>query len=529
MSNYTNIENSVTETNINETKTTERPNDRFLKDFYNESVSKGGESESIPTKHERKNITYFIHKLLNKRDNSYKSKIAHFKNQTNSAEPKRTGKEFQIKVNKNLSRDSNINEIVENISRLQQKELDNSQYRKRLSESKGIYSGLRIKKDTYVVQKEHHNRTEEGPRQFHNQIREKILTNDDNVALENQRTSLNIHSLMDKNLFQTLKSSLLENEEFKNKTAGGKNTFETLNKEIMLDVDKEAVGGITTHDKNIDNNQTMDNDKTNYDKNNTSKTMLYNMTNNCMTKLDNETDCNPTTLNSNWDKTNGKMNEDGNTGKIYNPGKQTTLTDIKLTSPCTTDNLTNSLRQLVNNIDTEHEYDCETAKDFVKENCDEAVSDTIQQKEDQHLQAISQFFQFHHNNQTVGIRNATAEECCHGNHILDILKMLNRILPSERRFPFFQSRQLKTHKESWLFRINKQQVVLTNSEISRIIRKGFESYHNHIDGFELFECKIFGRCLEEVNNTEKNQERKKTRKEKRQQQKKRKQFRNQNP
>ena len=160
------------------------------------------------------------------------------------------------------------------------------------------------------------------------------------------------------------------------------------------------------------------------------------------------------------------------------------------------------------------------------ENCDEAESDSIQQKEDQHLHKISKFFQFHHNNQTVG--NATAEECCNGNHILDILKMLNRILPSERRFLFFQARQLKTHKESWLFRINKHQVVLTNSEISRIIRKGFESYHNHIDGFELFECKIFGRCQGEVNNTEKNEERKKMRIEKRQQQKEWKQFRQQN-
>lgn len=411
----------------NTTKTGIRQNDKFLKNFYNESLAQDDGNKTAEHKHERKNITYFIHRLLNKRDSSYKSKIAHFKNQAEQMD----------------------NSQIRNISKIQ------------------IYDY----KQTTEKQLCGNESEEDVHKNYH------------------MKNSSYFQAEVDGELFQPLE--ILQNRS-EVKIGIINEAHNEANNDIIA---KELEKVIMTLDN--DNGQ------------------LTQDTNIIEEKVNMTTDLLDTERRQNV--TEDRLTKDKTTDKSSNSCEEN-VSSMTVGFDRTNGNMTNKQR-LMNDTSM---YNCENVKNFMAQNCTEKNPDLFEMKEDQHLQQISNFYQLHHNNKAVEVTNITSEECCNGNHILDILKMLDRIFTSDdakRKYSFYQARHLKTPKDSWRFKINKHELNLTNSEIHRIIKHGFESYHNHIDGFELFECKIFKRCEGEFGTNQKREERKEKRKEKRQQEK----------
>jgi len=420
-------------TNI--TRKTVRQNDKFFKNFYKDPLVKNEESKIVESdKKERKNITYFIHKLLNKRDSSFREKIAHFKNEIKPTEQ---------------------------------------------DKSKVIFNRIPLTISDYEEMKNNTSKTNKNVfEEYHSVTNNKMCDNETQGeigSMDYQRVSRNIHGLVDMELFQPLELSQINYERTQNESL-----VDTI-KETELETGINMTNNDTEKDNDIGqmiaNN---DLDKTNLD------------------KTDNETK-----------DTLTKPNKTDDRFKPCNVGIHKSL----FAGQNKTDNMTGKLRHAP--TDTAELNDCETARQFLTNNCNE---DNSKINETHSLEELDDFFQLQHNDMKVEIKNVTTENCCSGNHILDILKMLDRIfsaIDEKRRIFFFQARHLKTPQDSWRFKIKKHVVILTNSEIHRITKHGFESYHNHIDGFELFECKIFQRCEGEYGTNEKREERKKRRKEER--------------
>ena len=419
-------------TNI--TRKTVRHNDKFFKNFYKDPLVKDEESKIFKSdKKERKNITYFIHKLLNKRDSYFREKIAHFKNEIKPTEQ---------------------------------------------DKSKVIFNRIPLTISDYEEMKNNTSKTNKNVfEEYHSVTNNKMCDNETQGeigSMDYQRVSRNIHGMVDMKLFQPIELSQINYERTQNESL-----VDTI-KETELETGINMTNNDTEKDNDIGQmiaNNDLDISKTNVD----------------MTK-DNLTKPNKTE-----DDRFKPCNE-----RIHKP---------LFVAQNTTDNMAGKFRHVP--TDTAELNDCETARQFLTNNCDE---DNSKINETYHLEELDDFFQLQHNDMEVEIKNVTTENCCSGNHILDILKMLDRIfsaIDEKRRIFFFQARHLKTPQDSWRFKLKKHVVILTNSEIHRITKHGYESYHNHIDGFELFECKIFQRCEGEYGTNDQREERKKRRKEER--------------
>jgi len=315
------LDSTSQDVSTNTTKKTVRQNDKFFKNFYKDPLVNDEESKLVESdKKERKNITYFIHKLLNKRDSSFREKIAHFKNEIKPTEQ---------------------------------------------DKSKVIFNRIPLTISDYEEMKNNTSKTNKNVfEEYHSVENNKMCDNETQGEIglmDYQRVSRNIHGLVDMELFQPLELSQINYERTQNESL-----VDTI-KETELETGINMTNNDTEKDNDIGqmiaNN---DLDKTNLD------------------KTDNETK-----------DTLTKPNKTDDRFKPCNVGIHKSL----FAGQNKTDNMAGKLRNTP--TDTAELNDCETARQFLTNNCDE---DNSKINETHSLEELDDFFQLQHNDMKVEIK-----------------------------------------------------------------------------------------------------------------------------